>query len=71
MMCVCVMCALPRTGADDSFLIMALRHGLEDVAYRMCELGADVNQADTKGNSPLWVALRSNQEAVAAKLVSH
>lgn len=69
--CVCVMCTPLRTGDNDSFLIMALRHQLEDVADRMCELGADVNQTDSEGNSPLWVALRSKQEAVAAKLVRY
>jgi len=59
-----------RTPANESFLIAAIRHSLEDVADRLCELGVDVNQADSDGNSPLWVALRSKQEAVAAKLVS-
>ncbi len=63
------MICLLRTPENESLLILALRHQLEDVADRLCELGVDVNQADSGGNSPLWVALRSKQEAVAAKLV--
>ncbi len=64
-------CLFPRTPQNESLLILALRHQLEDVADRLCELGVDVNQADSEGNSPLWVALRSKQEAVAAKLVHY
>ena len=36
----------------------------------LCEvLGADLSIIDGKGNSPLWVALRSRQESIASKLV--
>ena len=73
-MCVCVCTKTPslcsRTPQNESFLIVSIRHRLEDVADRLCELGVDVNQADHLGNSPLWVALRSKQDAVAARLVS-
>ena len=41
------------------------------MADRLCELGVEVNQSDQQGNSPLWVALRSKQEAIAAKLVGN
>lgn len=39
------------------------------MADRLCDLGAEVGVADVDGNSPLWVALRSGQESIAAKLV--
>ena len=50
---------------------MAVKHRLEVVADQLCEvLGAELSTADSKGNSPLWVALRSRQENIATKLVS-
>ena len=36
----------------------------------LCEMGVDLNTVDQEGNGPLWVALRSRQENIAAKLVS-
>ena len=50
---------------------MAIKHQLEPVADRLCDLGAEVGVADAAGNSPLWVALRSRQESIAAKLVRY
>ena len=54
-------------------LLLAIRHKLESVADQLCEvLGADISSvsaADSNGNTPLWVALRSRQENIASKLV--
>ena len=36
----------------------------------LCEMGVELNTVDQEGNGPLWVALRSRQENIAAKLVS-
>ena len=36
----------------------------------MCDIGIDVKVADDRGNTALWIALRSRQEAVAKKLVT-
>lgn len=48
---------------------MAIRHQLEEVADRLCEMGSDVGAVDVSGNSPLWVALRSRQQKIASRLV--
>lgn len=58
-----------RTPQNETQLLIAIRHRLEDVADRLCEMGVDLSMADTQGNSPLWVALRSRQETIATKLV--
>ena len=58
-----------RTAYDETLLLLAICHQLEAVADRLCDLGAEVGVADADGNSPLWVALRSGQESIAAKLV--
>ena len=58
-----------RTPQNETHLLIAIRHRLEDVADRLCEMGVDLSMADTQGNSPLWVALRSRQETIATKLV--
>lgn len=52
-------------------LLVAIKHQLEPVADRLCDLGAEVGVADANGNSPLWIALRSRQESIAAKLVGY
>lgn len=62
-------CYYNRTAQNETLLLVAIRHQLEPVADRLCDLGAEVGVADAAGNSPLWVALRSRQESVAAKLV--
>jgi len=66
-------CALYRTPQKESLLLLAIRHKLEAVADQLCEvLGADISNvsaADSDGNTPLWVALRSRQESIASKLV--
>ena len=36
----------------------------------LCEMGVELHTVDQEGNGPLWVALRSRQENIAAKLVS-
>ena len=54
----------------EGLLILAIRHQLEPVADRLCEMGVDLGASDQHGNSPLWVALRSRQETIATKLVS-
>ena len=59
----------PRTAQNETMLLLAIRHQLEPVADRLCDLGAEVGVADSSGNSPLWVALRSRQKSIAAKLV--
>ncbi len=60
-----------RTPQNESLLLLAVKHRLEVVADHLCEvLGMELSMADSKGNSPLWVALRSRQEAIATKLVS-
>ena len=64
----CVVVAY-RTPQNETHLLNAIRHRLEDVADRLCEMGVDLSMADTQGNSPLWVALRSRQETIATKLV--
>lgn len=51
---------------------MAIKHKLEGVADHLCEvLGTELSSKDGQGNSPLWVALRSRQEAIASKLVRY
>lgn len=61
-----------RTPQNESLLLLAVKHKLEVVADHLCEvLGAELSSADSKGNSPLWVALRSRQENIASKLVVH
>ena len=59
-----------RTPENETHLLIAIRHQLERVADKLCEMGIDLSAADTQGNSPLWVALRSRQETIATKLVS-
>ena len=56
---------------NETLLLVAIRHQLEEVADRLCDIGSEVGVADASGNSPLWVALRSRQEAIACKLVSY
>ena len=58
-----------RTPQNETLLLIAIRHQLEKVADKLCEMGVDLSMADTQGNSPLWVALRSRQETIATKLV--
>ena len=58
-----------RTSQNETLLLVAIRHQLESVADRLCDLGAEVGVVDSSGNSPLWVALRSRQETIASKLV--
>ena len=60
---------LRRTPQNETLLLIAIRHQLEKVADKLCEMGVDLSMADTQGNSPLWVALRSRQETIATKLV--
>jgi hypothetical protein len=51
--------------------VLSVKHKLEVVADHLCEvLGSELSLADSEGNSPLWVALRSRQETIASKLVS-
>ena len=50
--------------------MLAIRHQLHQVVERLCGMGADLSVSDRRGNSPLWVALRSRQETCAEKLVS-
>lgn len=59
-----------RTAENETLLLLAIRHQLHSVVDRLCSMGADLSVSDRKGNSPLWVALRSRQETCAAKLVS-
>lgn len=59
-----------RTPQNENLLVLSIRHRLEDVADRLCEMGVDVNQTDQHGDPPLWIALCSKQEAVATRLVS-
>ena len=60
----------PRTPQNENLLLLAIKHRLEAVADQLCEvLGTELSSADSKGNSPLWVALRSRQEDIASKLV--
>ena len=54
----------------ESLLILSICHQLESVVDHLCEMGVDLNTVDQEGNGPLWVALRSRQENIAAKLVS-
>ena len=65
--CTCL--HILRTSNNETLLLVAIKHQLEPVADRLCDLGAEVGVADAAGNSPLWVALRSRQESIAAKLV--
>lgn len=60
---------LYRTSKNETLLLVAIKHKLEPVADRLCDLGAEASVADANGNSSLWVALRSQQESIAAKLV--
>ena len=62
-------CTSHRTPQNETLLLIAIRHQLERVADKLCEMGVDLSMADTQGNSPLWVALRSRQETIATKLV--
>ena len=59
-----------RTADNETLLLLAIRHQLHPVVDKLCDMGADLSICDCKGNSPLWVALRSRQEACAAKLVN-
>ena len=54
----------------ESLLILSICHQLESVVDHLCEMGVELNTVDQEGNGPLWVALRSRQENIAAKLVS-
>ena len=72
-MCIFLSSLLPsllyRTSKNETLLLVAIKHKLEPVADRLCDLGAEASVADANGNSSLWVALRSQQESIAAKLV--
>ena len=61
---------LCRTADNETLLLLAIRHQLHSVVDKLCGMGADLSVSDRKGNSPLWVALRSRQETCAEKLVS-
>ena len=61
---------LCRTADDETLLLLGIRHQLHEVVERLCGMGADLSVSDCKGNSPLWVALRSRQYTCAEKLVS-
>ena len=59
-----------RTADNETLLVLAIRHQLHTVVDKLCDMGADLSISDRKGNSPLWVALRSRQDTCAQKLVS-
>ena len=58
-----------RTADNETLLHLSIRHQLDVVVDRLCAMGADLSANDKKGNSPLWMALRSRQESCASKLV--
>lgn len=64
------LCIPSRSSSVDSLLLAAIRHQLTAVVDKMCDIGIDVKAADQKGNTALWIALRSRQEAIAKQLVT-
>jgi ankyrin repeat protein len=58
-----------KTSDGTSALNHAIKADLEDVTFRLCALGADVNEMDENGTTPLWLALMQKKEKIAFILV--
>ena len=63
-------CLLFRTKDNKTPLQLAIQCHLQPVVDALCQKGADLNNCDEKNNCPLWVALKSGQQDIAATLVS-
>lgn len=59
-----------RTKEDMTPLQMAIDLQLTSVVEALCKRGADVSSFDDCGNTPLLIALKSNQSEIASTLVS-
>lgn len=59
------------TGEQESPLQLAIHLRLPTVVDSLCSLGVSFSSPDNKGDAPLWTALESEQDAVAAVLVRH
>jgi ankyrin repeat protein len=58
-----------KTADGKSALTHAIKADLEDVVFKLCALGAEVNEMDDKGTTPLWLALQQKKEKIAFILV--
>lgn len=60
-----------RTAESETPLQLAIHCRLGDVVDALCTRGVDMSAPDRLGNCPLWAALDSGQENIAAILVRH
>lgn len=59
------------TGEQESPLQLAIHCRLPQVVDSLCTFGVSFSSPDTKGDPPLWTALESEQDEIAAVLVRH
>lgn len=59
------------TGDQESPLQLAIHCRLPTVIDELCTLGVSFSSPNSKGDSPLWTALESEQEEIASVLVRH
>jgi len=55
-------CDLNRVNTDgDTALLLAIKHGREDLALLMVDEFADLNKADALGDTALFLALKNKE----------
>lgn len=59
------------TGDQESPLQLAIHCRLPTVVDQLCTLGVSFSSPNSKGDPPLWTALESEQDEIAAVLVRH
>lgn len=59
------------TGDQESPLQLAIHCRLPTVVDELCTLGVSFSSPNSKGDPPLWTALESEQDEIAAVLVRH
>ena len=57
--------------AGNSVLIISCGHGMDDIAKRMIEIGADVNHQNNKGITPMMAAVWQGQQDIIYSLIRH
>lgn len=58
-----------RTTDNETPLQLSIKCQLPDVVDSLCKRGVDMSVLDANNNCPLWMALESGQEDIAAILV--
>jgi len=56
--------------ADNTILMYTIRHNLSEFTQKLLEYGADVNQPNSKGFTPLFTAIQMNNSDLVALLLS-